>query len=461
MESPSEKLRKQGREGQDSLSPSGRMSPLIREKPTPKLSSPIMDKRTLGSPRLDPERMAQHEIPTSSQDPLELFIEYAKADTVENVMRLWDQFKEAMGEKDSKNMYRLTKEKFGNNQRLKELFMQLDKQWEEGKTNPRQGLRIVVIGGGPAGLRTAIQAAFLGCDIWVVEKRKQFGRNNLLHLWDSSISDIKTIGGKFFYPKLCWGGIHHISIRKLQLTLLKVALFLGVQMIWGFQFKDIIEPKEKSMFWNILLESKKKEELVLEANVLIGADGADSCVGKRVGLECKVFQGAEAIGITANLENRKTPEENQLNEFGLMSIYDRPFFESLKQQFDLDLENLVYYREENHYIVTTAKRDCLIRKQVIRENFSDMERLLAPSNVNRDKLEMMVREIASHIKLPNSTPFMVQKNGQTDICVFDFSKKRVASEASTVLHPENKAPLLVSLVGDALVEPFLATRDRC
>ena len=44
-------------------------------------------------------------------------------------------------------------------------------------------LSTVVVGGGPAGLRTAIECALLGSHVTVLEKRDNYGRNNQLHLW--------------------------------------------------------------------------------------------------------------------------------------------------------------------------------------------------------------------------------------------------------------------------------------
>jgi hypothetical protein len=41
----------------------------------------------------------------------------------------------------------------------------------------------------------------------VLEKRVEYSRNNLLHVWHSSIRDLKNIGAKYFYPQFCTGGI--------------------------------------------------------------------------------------------------------------------------------------------------------------------------------------------------------------------------------------------------------------
>ncbi len=49
------------------------------------------------------------------------------------------------------------------------------------------------------------------CRVTVLEKRSKFSRHNLLHVWDSSIRDLKNIGAKYFYAQLCTGGIKCVS----------------------------------------------------------------------------------------------------------------------------------------------------------------------------------------------------------------------------------------------------------
>lgn len=94
--------------------------------------------------------------------------------------------------------------------------------------NALQHYNCLVIGSGPAGLRTAIELQLLGASrVVIVEKRSRFSRNNVLHLWPFVIDDLKSLGAKKFYGKFCAGSIDHISIRQLQLILLKICLMIG------------------------------------------------------------------------------------------------------------------------------------------------------------------------------------------------------------------------------------------
>lgn len=71
--------------------------------------------------------------------------------------------------------------------------------------------QILIIGAGPCGLRTAIECSLLGAKVIVVERREDFTRNNVLHLWPFVIKDLKQLGAKILYPKFCLGNINHIS----------------------------------------------------------------------------------------------------------------------------------------------------------------------------------------------------------------------------------------------------------
>ena len=90
-----------------------------------------------------------------------------------------------------------------------------------------KGKRILVIGAGPVGLRFAIEAAFMGAQVDLVEMRDSFSRNNCLHLWPFLVEDLKSLEAKMFYGKFCSGQLDHICIRAAQVILMKICLILG------------------------------------------------------------------------------------------------------------------------------------------------------------------------------------------------------------------------------------------
>ena len=82
---------------------------------------------------------------------------------------------------------------------------------EYDKQNACAKRRVCIIGAGPVGLRTAVEAALLGAKVDVVEKRTTFSRNNVLKLWQFMIEDLKKLGAKKLYGRFCFGTTEHIS----------------------------------------------------------------------------------------------------------------------------------------------------------------------------------------------------------------------------------------------------------
>ena len=80
----------------------------------------------------------------------------------------------------------------------------------------------------------------------------------------------------------------------------------------------------------------------------------------------KEFRGKLAIAITANFINRNTKAEASVEEIsGVAYIFNQKFFKDLNQHAGIDLENIVYYKDETHYFVMTAKKQSLLCKGVL------------------------------------------------------------------------------------------------
>lgn len=237
---------------------------------------------------------------------------------------------------------------------------------KEYKRSPNsKDLNVLIIGCGPVGLRLAVEMALLGFKVSIVEKRDRFSRNNVLHLWPYTIVDLKHLGAKMFYGKFCAGSIDHISIRKLQCLLLKAALLLGVQVNFNTSFEELVEPPKHSLDvgWRVKVLPENHPVGARDFDVVIGADGRRNTLP---GFNRKEFRGRLAIGITANFVNYKTSEEAEVEErSGVAFIFDQKFFLDLRAETNIDLENIVYYKDDTHYFVMTAKRQSLIEKGVI------------------------------------------------------------------------------------------------
>ncbi|XP_075611305.1 F-actin-monooxygenase MICAL2 isoform X6 [Balearica regulorum gibbericeps] len=367
---------------------------------------------------------------------------------------------------DNRNFYTKLKSRV-TTWKAKALWNKLDKrashkEYKRGKSC--MNTKCLIIGGGPCGLRTAIELAFLGAKVVVVEKRDTFSRNNVLHLWPFTIHDLRGLGAKKFYGKFCAGSIDHISIRQLQLILFKVALILGVEIHVNLEFVKVLEPPEdqenQKIGWRAEFLPVDHPLSEYEFDVIIGADGRRNTLE---GFRRKEFRGKLAIAITANFINRNTTAEAKVEEIsGVAFIFNQKFFQDLKEETGIDLENIVYYKDSTHYFVMTAKKQSLLDKGVIINDYIDTELLLCGENVNQGNLLSYAREaadFATNYQLP-SLDFAINHYGQPDVAMFDFTSM-YASENAALVRERHRHQLLVALVGDSLLEPFWPMGTGC
>lgn len=52
---------------------------------------------------------------------------------------------------------------------------------------------------------------------------------------------------------------------------------------------------------------------------------------------------------------------------GVAYIFNQSFFKEMLQSTGIDLENVVYYKDDTHYFVMCAKKQSLLQKGVIKE----------------------------------------------------------------------------------------------
>uniref|UniRef100_A0A8B9JP94 F-actin monooxygenase n=1 Tax=Astyanax mexicanus TaxID=7994 RepID=A0A8B9JP94_ASTMX len=351
--------------------------------------------------------------------------------------------------------------------KAKALWCKLDKrashkEYKKGKACA--DTKCLIIGGGPCGLRTAIELAFLGAKAVVIEKRDTFSRNNVLHLWPFTIHDLRGLGAKKFYGKFCAGAIDHISIRQLQLMLLKIALLLGVEFHINVEFVKLLEPPEdqenEGPGWRAEIRPGDHPVADFDFDVVVGADGRRNTLE---GFRRKEFRGKLAIAITANFINRNTTAEAKVEEIsGVAFIFNQKFFLDLKQETGIDLENIVYYKDNTHYFVMTAKKQSLLDKGVIIHDYIDTDALLSSDNVNQEALLSYAREaadFATHYQLP-TLDYAMNHLDQPDVAMFDFTCM-YASENAALVRERFGHHLLVALVGDSLLEPFWPMGTGC
>ncbi|XP_066090576.1 F-actin-monooxygenase MICAL3 isoform X14 [Saccopteryx bilineata] len=390
-----------------------------------------------------------------------LFDQFVQATTCKGTLKAFRELCDHLDlkPKDYRSFYHKLKSKLSY-WKAKALWAKLDKRsshkdYKKGKacTNTK----CLIIGAGPCGLRTAIDLSLLGAKVVVIEKRDAFSRNNVLHLWPFTIHDLRGLGAKKFYGKFCAGAIDHISIRQLQLILLKVALILGIEIHVNVEFQGLVQPPEdqenERIGWRALVHPRTHPVSEYEFEVIIGGDGRRNTLE---GFHRKEFRGKLAIAITANFINRNTTAEAKVEEIsGVAFIFNQKFFQELREATGIDLENIVYYKDDTHYFVMTAKKQSLLDKGVILHDYADTELLLSRENVDQEALLSYAREAAdfsTQQQLP-SLDFAINHYGQPDVAMFDFTCM-YASENAALVREQNGHQLLVALVGDSLLEPF-------
>ena len=144
---------------------------------------------------------------------------------------------------------------------------------------------------------------------------------------------------------------------------------------------------------------------------------------------------------------------------GLAYHFNQKFFKDLENLHGVALENIVYYKNNHHYFVMSAKKPSLLQRGVLKQDFSNPEDLLQRSNVDKSKLETYVSDTVQYategqISL-KSNNFSKNGRGNNDVAIFDFTNRWQAKMSSITYQvvPTGR-PLLTVLIGDALLNPF-------
>ena len=353
------------------------------------------------------------------------------------------------------NYYRKLKENIDNNLRAKAIWEILDKRASNSVYNQQRTCkkyRIVIVGAGPIGLRMAIEGSLLGAEVHVIEKRTSFTRNNVAHLWHFTIEDFKMLGVKKLYGGFCAGNINHISIRRIQCILLQVSLILGVQFHAPLEYVDVYEPDEEGKHkWRLKLDQADHLVANLDFDFIVAADGARTKF--RTVIDHNIKPGKLCIGITANFVNMRTQKEMEVQSIaGVAAIYDQQFFRSLKSEKEIELENIVYYKDDTHYFVMTARKKNLLVKKVLKSDGKELGDLCRIENIDYAMLIDYVKEV-NDFATGLDLDFYTKKDGRSDVSLFDFSRRAVSTNACKMFQ-KHGATMTVLLVGDSLVEPF-------
>lgn len=333
--------------------------------------------------------------------------------------------------------------------RQKQLFKLLDTKFmtDVYKRKPCAHKRVCVIGAGPVGMRAAVELALLGAQVVVLEKRKHFTRENILHLWPWVVQDLTALGAKVFFPQFCHSTAYfHVGTRQLQCILLKIALVLGVTVYSSTSFDSIARPDSpetgRKPFFTVVT---KPQIPWMEFTSVLGAAGTQDKLSEQAGINRFIFSRKEAIGLVCYFPNLGTTEEKKVTEFSWTVQFKQQKFAQMRE-IGIDLENIVYYRGEMHYIVMTPKRQNLLEQGVCKVNYPQVTDLVGDENMDKEVLHEYVKRVVNFLQIPKKAEF-------TRVKTFDFSTRTRADKAASILSSKGKK-LYVGMIGDSLLEPF-------
>uniref|UniRef100_A0A915HRP4 LIM zinc-binding domain-containing protein n=1 Tax=Romanomermis culicivorax TaxID=13658 RepID=A0A915HRP4_ROMCU len=217
-----------------------------------------------------------------------------------------------------------------------------------------------------------------------------------------------------------------------------------------------MQVEESSIGWRAKVSPEGHFISDYEFDVLIGANGKGDTLP---GFSHKEFRGKLALAITANFINRRSEQEERVQEIpGIAYIFNQQFFKEMQEETGIDLENIVYYKDETHYFVMTAKKRSLLKRKVLKKDFDDVTLLLHSDNVDKSAL-MLYATDAADFSTEGSLPtldFAANHVGQPDVAIFDFTSL-LSAEGSCRIFQKDNYRLLLGLIGDNLHEPFWPT----
>ena len=140
---------------------------------------------------------------------------------------------------------------------------------------------------------------------------------------------------------------------------------LGVKVHPGVTFESLVEPADTDSGWSAAVSPASSPVSSVNYDIILAADGKKNSLP---GFHLKEFRAKLALAITANFVRHNTRAESVIPELGGVTfMFKQQFFKDMAKELNIDLENIVYFKDEMHYFVMTAKKQSLLKRGVLRE----------------------------------------------------------------------------------------------
>ena len=374
---------------------------------------------------------------------------------------------------------------------------------------------MLVVGGGPIGLRAACEMALLGHQVTLFEKRDNITRLNVIKLWQETANDLDSLGLSSFDTKYHNQSDLKASTSRLQLVLIKAALLLGVRICVGSAV-DLDRLSEQDADVVLLASGAKSQEPVeVSSGSPTGLLGLGFNPGTQSGMEsnciavvahfertgewqkCFAPPGAEiqwtykdcakkAPEVLQKMQevhgphavapdgldrehiyleqflcyvNRAGPEkgkEGVPSAFYVIFTFRQPTRENGSQGHTL---------REWEYAAPDGTRRKLIRGMDESKHPRELlEEAIKEKLVDKEALTALVKTVVAHFTEPYTRDHRYPRLKKTmseacaiipdSVSIFDFSARQSLKEAYKVNDCEGGQKQLLLPIGDALQEPF-------
>ena len=140
---------------------------------------------------------------------------------------------------------------------------------------------------------------------------------------------------------------------------------LGVKVHPGVTFNGLIEPEHVDSDWTVAVSPASSPISSYNYDIILAADGKKNSLP---GFQSKEFRAKLALAITVNFVRHNTRAEAIIPELGGLSFFFRQqFFKDMAKELGIELENIVYFKDEMHYFVMAAKKQSLLKRGVLKE----------------------------------------------------------------------------------------------